>query len=182
MDVGWTPSSDDGMIALRSFDVLSAHPPLVGQYSQSSPLIGEATYSLGPMLYWVLAVPAHVGPRAIPVAMAAVNVAAVVGSVLLAGRRGGRPLAIATALAVALMTRALPVEAGFEVWNPWAGLFPLAFLMLLAWSVACGDHRLLPLLAVTGSYVMQLHLIYVPPVLAAATVAVVGLVLSRRAE
>jgi hypothetical protein len=182
VDIGWTPSSDDGMIALRAFDVLSPNPPLLGQYSQGSRLTGEATHSLGPMLYWVLAVPAHVGPRAIPLAMAAVNVAAVVGSVLLAGRRGGRPLAIATALALALMTRALPVEVGYEVWNPWAGLFPLAFLLFLGWSVACGDHRLLPLLAVTASYVMQLHLIYVLPGLAAAAVGVAGLVLYRRAE
>jgi hypothetical protein len=57
----WTPSSDDGIIALRAFDVLGAHPPLVGQYSQTSPLIHEPTYSLGPMLYWLLALPAHLG-------------------------------------------------------------------------------------------------------------------------
>jgi hypothetical protein len=182
VDIGWTASSDDGVIALRAFDVLSAHPPLVGQYSQSSPLIGEPVYSLGPMLYFLLAVPAHVGPGALPLAMGAVNAAAVVGSVLLAGSRGGRPLALATAFGLALAVRALPVEAGYEVWNCWAGLFPFTFLLFLAWSVACGAHRLLPLLAVTASYVVQVHFAYVVPALAALAVAIAGLALYGRAR
>jgi hypothetical protein len=180
IDVGWTPSSDDGMVALRAFDVLSEHPPLVGQYSQSSPLIHETTYTLGPMLYWLLAVPAHVGPRAIPLAMGAVNVASVVGSVVLAGRRGGRPLAIAAALGLALVARALPVEVPYEIWNCWAGVFPFTFLLFVAWSVSCGDHRLLPLLAVTASYVVQIHFTYLVPALAATVVAVMGLLLYAR--
>lgn len=182
IDAGWTASSDDGMIALRAFDVISPRPPLVGQYSQSSPLIGQPVYSLGPMLYVLLAVPAHLGPRSLPLAMGAVNAAAVVGSVVLAARRGGRPLALATALGLALTARALPVEAGYEVWNCWAGLFPFSFLLFLAWSVACGDHRLLPLLAVTASYVMQVHFTYVLPGLAAIAVAAGGLALERRAR
>ena len=61
VDARWTPSSDDGMIDLRAFDVLSTHPPLVGQYSQASTLIEHPAYSLGPMLYWLLAIPAHLG-------------------------------------------------------------------------------------------------------------------------
>jgi hypothetical protein len=180
IDFGWYPSSDDGMIALRAFDVLSEHPPLVGQYSQSSPLIHEATYSLGPMLYWLLAVPAHLGPKATVLTMGAVNVACVLGVVVLAGRRGGLALAIAAAIAVALMSRSLPVEVPYEVWNCWAGVFPFTLLLFVAWSVACGDYRLLPVLAVVASYVAQVHFTYLIPTVAALGVAVGGLVAWRR--
>ncbi|MEA2421693.1 MAG: hypothetical protein QOF55_792, partial [Thermoleophilaceae bacterium] len=31
--VGWTPVGDDAVIAARSYDVFTAHPPLLGQYS-----------------------------------------------------------------------------------------------------------------------------------------------------
>jgi hypothetical protein len=57
VDAGWIPTSDDAIVAVRAFDVFSAYPPLVGQYTQSSPLIGEVTYGLGPLLSWLLAVP-----------------------------------------------------------------------------------------------------------------------------
>jgi hypothetical protein len=180
LDFGWTPSSDDGVIALRAFDVLSTHPPLVGQYSQSSPLIGEPTYSLGPMLYWLLAIPAHMGPTAIVLTTGAVSTAAVVGAVAIAGRRGGWPLALVTAAAVVLICRSLPAEIPYEVWNCWAGVFPFMLLLFVAWSVACGDYRLLPVLALTASYVAQVHYTYLLPVAGATAVAIGGLVLWRR--
>jgi hypothetical protein len=180
IDVGWTPVSDDGVVALRAFDVLSGHPPLVGQYSQTSPLIHEPTYSLGPMLYWLLAVPAHIGPTAMIIAMGMINAASVAGSVLLANRRAGLALGMATAGALVLMCRSLPVEVPYEVWNCWAGVFPFTLLLFLSWSVACGDHRLLPVLAVTASFVIQSHFTYLLPALAAIAVAVGGLLLWRR--
>lgn len=180
VDFRWTPSSDDGVIALRAFDVFSANPPLLGQWSQSSPLIHEPTYSLGPMLYWLLAIPARIDGIAVVLTMAAVNAACVVGSVLLAGRRGGIALALGTAGALALMCRSLPVEIPYEVWNCWAGVFPFTLLLFLAWSVACGDYRLLPLLALVGSYVLQVHFTYLLPGAAALLVGLVGMAVVRR--
>jgi hypothetical protein len=182
LDIGWTPSSDDGVIALRAFDVVSAHPPLVGQYSQTSPLIGEPVYSLGPMLYWLLAVPAHLGPDAIVLTMAAVNIAAVVGIVVLAGRRGGPLLASLMAVGVVLLWRSLPVEISYEVWNAWAGVWPFTLMLFLAWSVACGDHPLLVPLALAASFVAQTHLTYLAPTLLAVGIAVAGLVYARRSR
>jgi hypothetical protein len=176
---GWTPSSDDGIIALRSFDVLSAHPPLVGQYSQTSPLIGQPTYSLGPMLYWLLAVPAHSGGTAMVLTIGLVNVACVMGVVALAGRRGGAGFAVVTAIAMVLLYRSIPAEVPYEVWNCWAGLYPFTALLFLAWSVGCGDYRLLPVLAVVGSYVLEIHFTYLVPGGLALTAAVVGLAIWR---
>jgi hypothetical protein len=113
--------------------------------------------------------------------MATVSAASVIGAVVLANRRGGLALAVATALALVVMSRSLPVEVPYEIWNCWAAVFPFTLLLFVAWSVACGDHRLLPLLALTASFVIQAHLSYLLPVLMALAVAIVGLV-SRRGK
>src|SRR5579871_5153714 len=36
---GWVPAGDDGIIATRGWDVLTAHTPLVGQYSEAGPVV-----------------------------------------------------------------------------------------------------------------------------------------------
>jgi hypothetical protein len=182
IDARWAPSSDDGIIALRAFDVLSTHPPLLGQYSQTSPLIGHPTYSLGPMLYWVLAIPARIGGSAMVLTMGAISAACVVGVVALANRRGGRGLATVSAVAMVVLYRSIPVEVPYEVWNCWAGLYPFTFLLFLSWSVACGDFRLTPLLVIVASYVVQAHFAYLLPAACALAVAVVGLIFWRRLE
>jgi hypothetical protein len=176
IQMSWTPVSDDGMIAIRSFDVLRGHPPLLGQYTQVSSFAGHPTFSLGPMLYWLLAIPAQIGPAALAVTTAAMNLACVVGAVAIAAWRGGRALMFVAAIAILVMCRSLPVEAGYEIFNPWAALFPFTLLLFVAWSVGAGEARLLPALALIGSFVVQCHLTYVLPVLAITVVAVVGLV------
>src|SRR5947209_11104169 len=101
---GWVPAGDQGIIATRAYDVFSSHAPLLGQYSQASTVTGRPLYSPGPMLYWLLAVPARLGGfEALTVAMAAVNVLAIVGAVAIARRRGGLPLMLAAAAALGLM-------------------------------------------------------------------------------
>jgi hypothetical protein len=178
---GWWPVGDEGVIAARSFDVLTSHPPLLGQFSQASSFVERPTYSLGPMLYWVLAVPAHVAPAALALAAGAVNAACVVGTVVLVGRRGGLGLSIAIGAGLALVTRALSPDAPFTIWNPYAALFPFVFLLAAAWSVACGEYKLLPVLVVVASYVAQAHLAYVIPTVGVLLVALGGLVIERRA-
>jgi hypothetical protein len=172
---GWSPGGDEGVIAARSFDVLTTHPPLLGQYSQVSDLVGHPTYALGPLLYWVLALPAHLGSAALVLAMGALNAAAVVATVLLAGRRGGFVLAVATALGLVAAMHSLPLEAAYAIWNPYAAVFPLTLLLFVAWSVACGEHRLVPVLVVLASFVAQAHLTYVIPAAGCVVVAVGGL-------
>jgi hypothetical protein len=179
---GWVPAADQGIIATRSWDVLTGHAPLVGQYSYAGHVIGHTTYSLGPMLYWLLALPAHYGsPAAITWTMAAVNVLSIVGAVALARRRGGLPLMFATALAMALMSQSWAAEMLHDIWNPSAGLFPFTLLLFLCWSLACGEYRLLPLTALVASYVLQANLMYLAPTLALLAIAAGGLLLSWRA-
>jgi hypothetical protein len=177
----WEPGADQGIIATRAYDVLGSHTPLVGQYTLAGRVTGHVTYGLGPMLYWLIALPARFGtPAAITLTMGAVNTLAIVGAVALARRRGGPVLMLAAAVAIALMCRSLAAETFHDVWNPSAGLFPFTLLLFLCWSVASGDAWLLPVVVVVASFVVQAHLMYLPPTAGLLAVALVGLAATRR--
>lgn len=177
---GWVPVADQGIIATRAWDVFTSHTPLVGQYSYAGHVTGKITHSLGPMLYWLLAIPAHFGtPASITVTMGAVNTLAILGVVILARRRGGIVLMFGAALAVALMCQSLAGEILHDIWNPSAGLFPFTLLIFLCWSLACGEHRLLPLTVLVASFVMQANLMYLAPTLGLLAVGLGGLVAAR---
>ncbi len=62
---GWFPTFDDAVIANRSFDVLTRHTPLVGQFSLAGSQ-GPPTHSPGPMLFWYSALSARGPVWAIP--------------------------------------------------------------------------------------------------------------------
>jgi hypothetical protein len=162
---GWMPAGDDGIIATRGWDVLTTHTPLVGQYSEAGLVLhGQIMHSPGPMLYWLLALPARFGSVAsLAVMMGALNTLAIIGCVAIARRRGGLVLMLASALGIALMCQSLPSESLHDIWNPAAGLFPFLLLLFAGWSLACGDFRLLPLVALLWSFVVQTHLMYLAP-------------------
>src|SRR5256885_14935304 len=86
---GWFPLGDDAITAVRAYDVLSTHPPLLGPISTSSLLIGHPVLSPGPMLFWLLALPVRAGEAGPAGAMGIVDVSCVIGGVALARRRGG---------------------------------------------------------------------------------------------
>jgi hypothetical protein len=178
--VDWVPLADNAVIAVRSLDVLSTHPPLLGQWSSGpSQVLGVDVYAPGPLLYWLLALPARLpGAVWLELTMGLVNVACVLGVVALAHRRGGRPLMFAAALAVALMFGSVPAETLSDIWNPTVPLAPFTLLIFLCWSLACGEYRLLPLTALVASFVLQGHLAYVPATLSLLAVGLGGLALS----
>jgi len=171
---GWVPAGDDGIIATRGWDVLSSHTPLVGQYSEAGLVVhGQVMHSPGPMLYWLLALPARYGSvGSLAATMCVVNTLAIIACVALARRRGGLVLMFAAAFGISLMSQSLPGEAMHDIWNPAAGLFTFLALMFTGWSLACGEYRLLPLAALLGSFVVQTHLMYLAPT---AVVLAVGL-------
>lgn len=177
---GWVPYGDRAVIATRSIDVLTTHTPLLGQYSASSDLIGEPTYNLGPLLFWLLALPARIGPDAIAVTVTVLNVAAIVGVVALARRRGGPPLMFAVAIATPVMCASLGAVTYHDIWNPSIGVLPLLLLVFLCWSIACGERRLLPLAVVVASFLAQTHLTFVLPSVLLLAVAAAGLTLAHR--
>jgi hypothetical protein len=178
---GWTPEGDRAVIATRAYDVLTSLTPLLGPWSSTSTVLGEDTYHAGPLLYWLLAIPARLpGTAAFPVIMGVLNVAAIIGVVALAKRRGGRALMFATGGAVALMCASLNVETFHDIWNPTAPLLAFMLLLFVCWSLACGEHRLLPLAILLASFAMQCHLVFVLPSMAVLGVGLAGLIVSRR--
>jgi hypothetical protein len=178
---GWMPAGDQANIATRAYDVLTSRSPLLGLHSDVSAVTHHAVYSLGPMLFWLLALPARFGsPGTLVLTMGLLNTAAIMAAVALARRRGARPPMYITAIALVLMSRSLSPEVLHDVWNPSAGLFPFTLLIFLCWSLACGEHRLLPLTILVASFVLQCQLAFAPPVLGLLAVGLVGLGLSLR--
>jgi hypothetical protein len=179
---GWVPFADDALIATDALDVLTADSPLLGPWSSGyTEITGHNTFHPGPLLFWLLAVPARAfGPGALEVTVALVNVACVLGVVALAHRRGGRPLMLATAVALGVMLASLPAESYSDIWNPSAPLLPFTLLLFLAWSLASGEHRLLPLTVLVASFLPQCHLGFLVPAAGAFAVGLGGLALSRR--
>lgn len=178
---GWVPLSDNGVIVLRSWDVLTGQSPLVGQFSTATAKSVGTVYSPGPMEYWLLALPVRAfGPASAAVTIGLVNVASIMGSVALARRRAGTAFMFVAALALVLMCRSLPSASLATPFNPTVPLIPTTLLIFLAWSVACGEYRLIPVSVLVASFAVQTHLSYVPPVLAMVAVAGVGLALVER--
>ena len=180
LSAGWVPQSDQAVAVARAYDVFTSWTPLVGPWSSFSKTLGEPVYSLGPLLYWLLALPARLpGSAAFPLVMGVVNTGAVLGVVVLAHRRGGRPLMFAAAVAVAAMCGSLGIQPLSDVWAPSAPLLSFTLLIFVCWSVACGEARLLPLAVLLASFAVQSHLIFVLPTLGLVAVAVAGLITPR---
>jgi hypothetical protein len=178
---GWIPAGDQANIATRAHDVLTSRTPLVGLHSDVSALTHQAVYSLGPMLFWLLALPARVAsPGSLAFTMGLANTAAIVGVTVLARRRGSRTLMFITALAVVFMSRSLAPEVLHDVWNPSAGLFPFTLLIFLCWSLGCGEYRLLPLIVLVASFVAQCQLAFLPPSIGVLVIGTAGLGVSLR--
>jgi hypothetical protein len=179
--VGWQPTDNKAIIATRAYDVLTRHPPLVGQFSMAGLVTGHPTHDLGPMLYWLLTVPVRLGsPTVMAVTMGVVNAAAVVAVVALARSGGGLPLMFMTAAAIPLMCTSLAAETFHDIWNPAASLFPLLLLIFLCWSLAGGRYRLLPVTVLVASFVVQTHLVCLAPALGMLVVAVAGILITSR--
>jgi hypothetical protein len=167
--VHWTPTGDWALLELRTRSVGGPHTPIVGAYSRfgwSHP---------GPALFYALALPYRLfasRPAGLLAAALLVNAASVAGIVLLAWRRGRRPLTIGTAIALAVVCRALGAELLRDPWNPIITVLPFALLIFLAWSIACGDLWMLPIAVLVASFVVQSHVGYAVLVAVALVVAI----------
>lgn len=152
---GYHATSDLAVLEFRLHDVGGSHTPLVGVFSRfpwSHP---------GPFLFYALAGPFRIlggdGP-AMLASGALLNLAAVVGSVLVFWRRGRvGGLVLGTVMLVVLL-RALGGGFLWFPWNPFSALLPALLLALVVWCIACGDHWMLPIAVALASFVAQAHL------------------------
>lgn len=175
--------ADDAAIATRAWDVLGGHLPLVGQYTLASSDPRQPIYDLGPLFYWLLAVPVHLDPRSGPLwgaalVAAAGSVLAVVAAAAAFGRRG----AVAVAFALGALIWQVPAVLLDPAWNPHAGVVWLLTTIACASAVAAGRLRWWPALVFSASLTAQLNLEYVAPALAAFVFAAVAAPLLARRQ
>ena len=170
---GWRPISDVAGIALRSWDVLSAHGPLVGQATR----LAHGAYDLGPLLYWLVTVPVHLDPLH-GVLWGAALWCMLAGSLTIeaaqsvAGEFGG-VLASLTILGAIVW---IPGITRLPCWNPWFGMMFFLASVTAAWAAMAGHRRWWPVLVITASVAAQAHLMFALPAAALVLVALlVGL-------
>ena len=177
---GWRPVSDNAAIALRSWDVLTAHAPLVGQATR----LAGGVYDLGPLQYWLLTVPVHVDPLhgvlwgAALWCMVAASLT-IEGAWAAAGRLGGL---LATAIVLGALAW-IPAITLLPCWNPWFGL--MFFLAAFAGGAATlsGHPGWWPVVVIAGSIAAQAHLMFTVTVVVLVVLCLaVGLVETYRAK
>lgn len=171
----WFPTGDMAQAELHLRGIWQ-HPPLVGAAGRITSDAGIQGSHPGPSLWFAMyPVYALFGRTSfgLMAAVTSVNLAAFVGALWLARRRGGTPLLLLVGLLIVVLVRASGPMFFIEPWNPWLAVFPFLVFLLAVWEVAEGRVRLLPLAVVTGSHCVQCHtgyLVIVLGLLAAATV------------
>ena len=101
------------------------------------------------------------------------NAVALVGIALVAKRRGGLPLVLLTLFLTGLLMSSLGAQFFRDVWNPSITILPFVLVVLLAWSISCGEAWARPGGAGVGTFLVQTHVSYG---FTTATVLAAGLV------
>jgi hypothetical protein len=181
---GWVPIGDDAFFKVRALDVFGRHIPLLGTWSSGSVTAHINLNHPGPLLFDALAAPVGVlgGPVGVPVGVALINVAAIIGIAVFAHRRGGPLLVTLAMAATAALCWAMGSELLFEPWQPHSLLVPFLFFLVLIWSMTAGDTAAIPFAVGVGSFILQTHLSYAVLVPVLTAWGVVGLLLALRSE
>ncbi|MBA3282444.1 MAG: hypothetical protein H0U29_09465 [Acidimicrobiia bacterium] len=157
---GWEPSGDNGIIALQAFDTHSGHPPLVGLPSTAGVYSDADPRHPGPIEFYALALPMKVLGTSMGMVgwTALVNLSAVLVAAWVVLRRAGPGVGVWGAVVLGAISWAQGPAQLTDPVSSNAGGIPMVALAVLAWAVAAGDRRLLPLFALFSAYVTQQHL------------------------
>ncbi|MDA2967241.1 MAG: hypothetical protein O3B91_06915 [Actinomycetota bacterium] len=177
----WFPAGDMAQAELHMRGFFS-HPPLVGAAGRIVSDAGLQGSHPGPGL-WVAMLPVYLlggrSSHALLAAAASVHIVSVILVVRLAMHRGGRLLAVLTALAALLVIRASGPDFMIEPWNPWLAILPFMIFIFLVGEVVApigsARQKLWALIGaiLVGSYCIQCHAGYAVLVVGALAVAVV---------
>ena len=158
------------MIALRSWDVLSGHGPLVGEATR----LAHGVYDLGPLESWLLTLPVHLDPAQGVLwggtvwCMVAASLA-IEAAWAVAGELGA---VLASGIILGIVAW-IPKIAMLPAWNPWFGMMFFITTLAAGWAVLSGRQKWWPVLVITGSVAAQAHLMYA---IAAACVLLAGFI------
>ncbi|MFM7618029.1 MAG: hypothetical protein ACKO72_11295, partial [Actinomycetes bacterium] len=159
----YVPIGDDGLILLRSRDVLTANHPWLGTWSSSSLSLGVNLNNPGPLLFDLMALPTKVlgaGPG-LAIGVGLVNGACLVGAATVAHRVAGRRGYLLVLLVGALIVWSMGSELIFDVWQPHVLVLVYLLLAVLAWAMAEGRAWTIPGSVALVSLLVQTHLSYV---------------------
>lgn len=160
---GWVPAGDNALIGLRIRDVLRGAWPLIGQPTPGESFgSGVETSHPGPLAFYLMAPFVLVlgSTWGLAVSAAAINAAAMVGSALLAFRRGGLDLMVIVAVAVLALSRSLGGNFLHDPVSSQVGTTAAIMTMFAAWCVLAGDVRVVPVFVFVASFTLQDHLTY----------------------
>jgi hypothetical protein len=162
-------SADQALIELQVRDI-GHHAVLLGPYSRFG------WFHPGPLLYYLLWLPYRItGSASTSIVLAALtlNACTVVAIGVVARRRGGLPLTVLTLFFTGLLVAGAGPQFPRDVWNPSITVLPFVLVVLLAWSLSCGETWALPAGVAVGSFLVQTHVSYG---LVTATVLLAGVV------
>ncbi len=179
---GWVPTSDDAVIAWRTWDVFSGPVPLDGQFTQISAAGHHAAFDLGPLQYYLLALPERIDPVHGLLWGAALVIVALAALAIEAAWAGSGPVGgVVAALGLALITATLVQSTVNLAWNPSIGVYAFTATLAIGTAVARGRFSWLPVAVGSGSLAMQSHMSFVLPTLAVLAVAIaLGVLESKR--
>jgi hypothetical protein len=177
---GWRPVSDNAGIALRSWDVLTAHAPLVGQATR----LAHGVYDPGPLQYWLLTLPVHIDPvHGVLWGGALWCMVAASLTIEAAWSAAGTPGGLLATAAILGVLAWIPQITMLPCWNPWFGIMYLLAAIAACVAVLCGHRRWWPVLVVAGSIAAQAHLMFTITAVALVILGLgVGLVETYRAR
>ena len=179
---GWIAVGDDAAIAIRAFQSLSLHPPLVGMYSTAGNGLGHSLYDPGPLVFWLLAIPVHIdtvhgalsGAGLLWGAALSLAVEAVWSTRLWAG-------CAAIAFVAVDLLWLTPLVFQNLLWNAYLPVPFLVAAIALAWVVGTGSFGWWPPLILVASVASQSHLTFVIPCVALTILApVIGVLVSGK--
>lgn len=153
----WRAVGDGARMALESWNTLSGHIPLLGQTNE----LPHAPRDLGPLQFWLLAVPVHVdtdrgvlwGAALLAMLAASLTVEAAYS---VRGETGGL---LASGVIIATVAW-FPDFAGFPYDNPNFGMMYFLAALSACLAVLSGHRNWWPVLVVTASIAAQAYLTY----------------------
>ncbi len=156
------PVLDLAMTEFRVRDVLGGHTPLIGLPGRIGRFPEQGSHP-GPMSFYLVAIGYRMlgsSAWAMLVGAIVVNIAAVGTAVALGFRRGGLWLAAAVSVWLLVAMRGYGIGVLSQPWNPYLPLVAWTVVVLAAWMVFEGDHRMLIPLVVAGTFCAQTHVPY----------------------
>lgn len=162
----WRVVGDGAQIASQSWATLSTRVPLLGQPNE----LPHGPHDLGPMEYWLLALPVHIDPvrgvlwGAVLLSMLAASLT-IEAAYSALGETGGL---LAGGLVITMVTW-VPGLAIRPYWNPYFGVMFFIAALSSCLAVLSGRRKWWPVLVFSASIAAQAHLMFAP--------AAVGLVL-----